>query len=74
MKDLIGTYSIQEIVSFLVIFALAIKGFVSFWDWTYARLKAVFRKETDQEQEKTNIQNQVHKNKESLIEYPVLIM
>lgn len=58
MKDLVGTYSAQEILLFLVTFALAIKGFVSFWDWGYARLKQVFKKESDQEQELDSIQKQ----------------
>lgn len=56
MKDLVGTYSAQEILLFLVTFALAVKGFVSFWDWGYARLKQVFKKESDQEQEIDSIQ------------------
>lgn len=59
MKDLVGTYSVQEILLFIVTFALAIKGFVSFWDWGYARLKQVFKKETDQEQEMDSIQEQI---------------
>lgn len=59
MKDLVGTYSVQEILLFLVTFALAIKGFVSFWDWGYERLKKVFKKETDQEQEMDLIQDQI---------------
>lgn len=56
MKDLVGTYSAQEILLFLVTFALAVKGFVSFWDWGYGRLKQVFKKESDQEQEIDSIQ------------------
>lgn len=56
MKDLVGTYSVQEVLLFIVTFALAIKGFVSFWDWGYARLKQVFKKESDQEQEIDSIQ------------------
>lgn len=58
MKELVGTYSAQEILLFLVTFALAVKGFVSFWDWGYARLKQVFKKENDQEQELDSIQHQ----------------
>ena len=65
MKDLVGTYSAQEILLFLVTFALAIKGFVSFWDWGYARLKQVFKKESDQEQEIDSIQKQFDEHLES---------
>ena len=69
MKDLVGTYSAQEILLFLVTFALAIKGFVSFWDWGYERLKKVFKKETDQENEMDAIQEQIDEHKR---EYEIL--
>lgn len=69
MKDLVGTYSAQEILLFLVTFALAIKGFVSFWDWGYERLKKVFKKETDQENEMNVIQEQIDEHKK---EYEIL--
>lgn len=62
MKDFIETYSAQEILLFLVTFALAIKGLVSFWDWGYARLKQVFKKESDQEQEIDSIQKQFNEH------------
>ncbi len=65
MKDLIGTYSIQEILLFLVTFALAVKGFVSFWDWGYERLKKVFKKETEQEGKITFIQEQIDEHKKA---------
>ena len=49
MLELLTTYSIIEIISFLVIFAGAVKGFVSFWDWAAARLKQAFKKENQKE-------------------------
>lgn len=57
MKDLIEAYSVQEILTFLVLFAIAVKGFISFWDWGYARLKQIFDKEHNQKQEIYSIQN-----------------
>lgn len=69
MKDLIGAYSVEEILLFIVTFALAIKGFVSFWDWGYARLKQVFNKETEQEQEIGSIQ---HRFDEHLKNYEIM--
>lgn len=69
MKDLIGAYSVEEILLFIVTFALAIKGFVSFWDWGYARLKQVFNKETEQEQEIDSIQ---HRFDEHLKNYEIM--
>ncbi len=58
MKDLVKIFSTQEILLFLVIFASAVKGFVSFWDWGYGRLKQMFKKENDKEQEIDSIQVQ----------------
>lgn len=55
MLELFATYSIVEIISFLVIFAGAIKGFVSFWDWAAARLKQVFKKESQREDDSERI-------------------
>ena len=62
MKDLVEIYSTQEILLFLVIFASAVKGFVSFWDWGYGRLKQMFKKENDKEQEIDSIQVQFNEH------------
>lgn len=62
MKDLVEIYSAQEILLFLVIFASAVKGFVSFWDWGYSRLKQMFKKENDKEQEIDFIQTQFNEH------------
>ena len=62
MKDLVEIYSTQEILLFLVIFASAVKGFVSFWDWGYGRLKQMFKKENDKEQEIDSIQTQFNEH------------
>ena len=62
MKDLIEIYSTQEILLFLVVFASAVKGFVSFWVWGYARLKQIFKKESDKEQEIDSIQGQFNEH------------
>lgn len=65
MKELIELYSIQEIVLFLIAFALAVKGFISFWDWGYGRLKQVFKKQSDKEQEISSIQERFNKHLKS---------
>lgn len=49
MLELLATYSLTEIVIFLVTLALAIKGLITFWDWAVERLRKVFNKETEQE-------------------------
>lgn len=52
MIELLAKYSLSEIVAFLVTFALAIKGVISFYDWATERLKKVFSKETQRDKEK----------------------
>jgi len=61
--ELLTTYSIVEIISFLVIFAGAIKGFVSFWDWAAARLKQVFKKENQRESDSEQIKKLTEQQK-----------
>lgn len=63
MKDLISTYSWQDIMLFLITFALAVKGLVSFYDWGHDRLKKAFSKEDAQEHEIDSIQDQIDENK-----------
>ena len=63
MLELLTTYSIVEIISFLVIFAGAIKGFVSFWDWAAARLKQVFKKENQRESDSEQIKKLTEQQK-----------
>ncbi|MCD7810246.1 MAG: hypothetical protein LUG91_00075 [Ruminococcus sp.] len=44
MKDLLTSYSVSEILIFCVMLALAVKGVVSFFDWSKERLKKIFDK------------------------------
>lgn len=66
MEDLITNYSIQDILLFLTIFGLAVKGVVSFWDWAIERVRKIFKKENDQIQQKENIQKQIDNLKISI--------
>lgn len=49
MLELLGAFSLTEIVTFLVLLAGAIKGFISFWDWAIARARQAFKKESQRE-------------------------
>lgn len=69
MKELVETYSIEEILLFLITFAFSIRGFVSFWDWAYERLRKVFKKESDKESKMDSIQEKIHMHEK---EYNVL--
>lgn len=64
MLTLIETYSIQEIILFLVTFAIAIKGTVTFWDWGYDRLRKVFKKEIDHQNGIDLIQKQIDEHQQ----------
>lgn len=44
MLELLQNYSINQILIFITMLALAIKGLISFWDWGYKRLKNGFAK------------------------------
>ena len=48
MMALLETYSITEIIIFLVMFAIAFKSVVTFWDWLVSRLSVHFKKENEQ--------------------------
>lgn len=56
MMALLETYSITEILIFLVLLAIAFKSVVTFWDWLVSRLSVHFKKENEQalQQEKTD--------------------
>ena len=64
MIQLLTTYSLGEILSLIVILALAIKGVVSFWDWAYERLKKIFKKENQQETDREKIDKLIQQQAE----------
>lgn len=46
----------MEIITIIVTFALAVKGAISFWDWTKERLRKMFNKETQHEEVRHKIE------------------
>lgn len=64
MQDLIQNYSFSEILTFLVLFGLAIKGCISFFDWAFGRTKLFIHK-TDQPEE---LRRQIKENSEQIKE------
>lgn len=59
MQTLLQNYSIAEIILFLVIAAVAIRGLVTFFDWAIDRLRKVFDKEYKEKTEKETLQNRL---------------
>lgn len=45
MLELLQNYTVAEIISFIILFSLAIKAIISFLDWAKERLFKFFRKE-----------------------------
>ena len=44
MLQLLQTYSIEDILIFIVILALAVKSVITFFDWVKERIQKVFNK------------------------------
>lgn len=55
MIELLSKYSTAEIITFIVILFLAIKGVINSWDWVYERILKIFHKKTKKEQEKREL-------------------
>lgn len=76
MIDLLERYSLQDVVIFIVLLALAIKGCISFIDWTKDRInKAVIHSEIPKHL-KNNIENhskEIEELKENLSEIKNLV-
>lgn len=47
MLDLLNGYTVTEIIIFLIAFATAFKGVVTFWDWAMQRGRQFFNKKTE---------------------------
>lgn len=59
MEELLTKYTLTEIILFVFALATALKGFFMLWDFFYDRIKKHFKKETDKEQEKTDLTQQL---------------
>lgn len=62
MKDLIellSTYSIGEILIFIVLLALAFKGVVDFYDWAKKKIQGVIDTHTEEETEQSTIKDNI---------------
>ncbi len=54
MTTLLSSYSITQIILFIVVFSLAIKGVIDFLDWAKGKIKAAYdKKKTEEDSEKT---------------------
>ena len=65
MAELITNYSWSEIILFVIAFAAAIKGVVTFWDWGKDRLRKAYDKEDKIEE----IKSLIVENKKQMNEF-----
>lgn len=66
MEKLLSTYSVSEILMFIVILALAVKAVVTFWDWAVDRLRKVFAKEHQAMDEKEEIEERLNRGSDRM--------
>lgn len=59
MKDLLINYSVDEILIFLVLFALAFKAVATFWDWLWNWLRSKFDKDYKCKEQEQFLKNKV---------------
>ena len=59
MEKLFSTYSVSEIVMFLILLALAVRGSVTFVDWAIERIKKIFNKQKKEEDQKELIEDSI---------------
>ena len=59
MKDLLANYSLTEIITFLVLFALAFKAVATFWDWLWHWLRSKFDKDYECKEKEQALSNKV---------------
>lgn len=67
MEKLLTTYSLHEILVFLIVCALGVKGFITFWDWAVDRLRKIFHKENQRDLEREKIDT-LSENQQKLVE------
>ena len=64
MLQLLQTYSIQNILIFIVILALAAKSVITFFDWAIERIKRVFDKQHSKLNEKQRLKERLQHGSE----------
>lgn len=71
MIELLQQYSAQNIIIFIVLFSLAVKGCVTFYDWVVTRAKQAFEKNQEPEELKNNLEQhseEIKQLKEMLVQ------
>lgn len=59
MIDLLNSYQPKDILIFIVVLALAVKGVITFYEWAHTKLKAAFGKEISDETSKKDMEEKI---------------
>ena len=65
MKELLENFSIQEILMFIVLLAVAIKGAIGWYDWAKDRMNKKFEKTSEDNKEKEELRKDIDSLMES---------
>lgn len=68
MLELFKTYSIDEIVMFILLLALAIKGIVDLYDWFKKRFREPIKEEMTHEEQKQEIIDRLNTHEGNILE------
>lgn len=67
MLDLLKAFSISEILIFIVLFALAVKGIIDFFDWAYGKLDNIFHKKYEDTNKDKEMEEELKKLNETIV-------
>ena len=68
MTELLNNYSFGEIISFVIALALAIKSFISFWDWAVDRVKKALHKQNQKDQIYQGLEEKIERSDQKITE------
>lgn len=66
MLELFKTYSIDEIIMFILLLALAVKGILDLYDYFKSRFRKPIDKENNQKEKEEEILNKLEEHEESI--------
>ena len=66
MIDLLKAYSVTEIIIFIALLAIALKGFIDFIDWAKGKIRSRFNEEADSAEIITKIQEKNEEQDEKI--------
>lgn len=68
MLELFKTYSIDEIIMFILLLALAVKGVIDLYDWFKNRFREPIEEEMTHEEQKQEIIDRLNAHEENILE------